>query len=397
MVQETCTAHVVNPDGSMSNTQQEVVHLDTSLESQASGSTEHIVKYFKEYLSTHGGRDGCHVDELMEVFDLKYKQEYALPRQPPPAKVNKEFFRNHSDVFRVSRHDIVRLREEITFGHTEYAMSQLPLSRSGFLRTDIASQPLNPESGLPNRGLPKNDFLWPIKSKGAPKSALQVPKVEDVPSPLKSETNLPMRGLSKSLWPLKTKNSLPKSSSPKANEISKSRNSHELKVGDEAPKSRSSANTDGVSQQPKTRSVSLKVDQAPIPKRGLLKADDASHPHIRQTKSDLSRLKHASQAQQSKSAHDVHHSALSQVIPSHFKGDPFTPQHVVEYFSSHLSRYGECSVEELKKTFERKYKTQYIRSSYAVITFVSETFFRRRSDLFEVTSGTVKLKRSARS
>ena len=70
----------------------------------------------------------------------------------------------------------------------------------------------------------------------------------------------------------------------------------------------------------------------------------------------------------------------------------------MEYFSSHLSRYGECSVEELKKTFERKYKKQYIRSSYAVITFVSEMFFRRRSDLFEVArTGTVKLKRSARS
>jgi len=69
----------------------------------------------------------------------------------------------------------------------------------------------------------------------------------------------------------------------------------------------------------------------------------------------------------------------------------------VEYFSSHLSRYGECSVEELKKTFERKYKKQYIMSYYAVITSVSEMFFRRRSDLFEVTtSGTVKLKRSGR-
>jgi len=280
MVQETCTAHVVNPDGSMSNTQQEVVHLDTSLESQASGSTEHIVKYFKEYLSTHGGGDGCHVDELMEVFDLKYTQEYTLPRQPPTAKVNKEFFRNHSDVFRVSRHDIVSLRE-ITFktvsGQTEYAMSQLPLSKSDFLWTDIASKPLNPESGLPNRGLPKNDFLWPIKSKGAPKSAL--PKVEDVPSPLKSETNLPMRSISKALWPPKSKNSLPMSASP---EITNG-TGQLLKVGDEAPKSRSSPNTEGVSQQPKAKNVSLMVDQVPNSKWGILKVDDKSQPHTRKT------------------------------------------------------------------------------------------------------------------
>jgi len=161
---------------------------------------------------------------------------------------------------------------------------------------------------------------------------------------------------------------------------------------------RSSPNTEGVSQQPKTKSVSLMVDQAPNSKWGLLKVDDKSQPHTRKTKSDSPQLKNASQPQQSKIARNLQHSASSQATPSSFKGDPFTPQHVAEYFSSHLSRYGECSVEELKKTFERKYKMQYIRSSYAVITFVSETFFRRRSDLFEVTtSGTVKLKRSARS
>ena len=332
----------------------------------------------------------------MEVFDLKYKQEYALPRQPLSAKVNKEFFRNCSDVFRVSRHDIVSLREEITFktvsGQTEYAMSQLPLSKSDFLWTDIASKPLNPESGLPNRGLPKNDFLWPIKSKGVPKSAL--PKVEDVPLPLKSETNLPMRGLSKALWPPKSKNSLPMSASP---EITNG-TGRLLKVGDEAPKSRSSPNTDGVSQQPKTKSVSLMVDQAPNSKRGLLKVDDTPQPHTRKTRSDSPRLKNASQPQQSKIACNLQRSASSQATPCSFNFEPFTPQHVAEYFSNHLSRYGECSVEELKKTFERKYKKQYNMSYYAVITLVSEKFFRRHSDQFEVTrTGTVKLKRSARS
>ena len=292
MGQKACTADIVNanPDESISNAQRETLRLDTSLESQVllpPGSTEHIVKYFKEYLSAHRSEDGCHVGELMEVFDLKYKQEYALPSQPPKEKVNNEFFRTHSDVFTVSRCGIVRLREKNTFKPVskQTDMLQLPLSKSDFLRADITSQPPNPLSGLPNRDLPKaNDSLWPLKSKSAPKSAL--PKLEDVTSPLNSETDLPMRGVPKAIWPPKCRNSLPKTVSARANQVSKS----SQKIGDESPKS-------SVSQ---TKSVSLKVAQPPNSKTGLPKADDAL-PLTRKTKSDLPQLKHVSQPQQSKS------------------------------------------------------------------------------------------------
>ena len=289
MGQKACTARIVNvnSDGSISNAQRETLRLDTSLESQVPGSTEHIVKYFKEYLSAHG--DGCHVDELMEVFDLKYKQEYALQSQPSKAKVNKEFFRTHSDVFTVSRRGIVRLIEKIAVSQ-QTDMLQLPWSKSGFFRSP---QPLNPPSGLPNRGLRKaNDSLWPLESRSVPKSAL--PKVEDVTSPLNPETDLPMRGVPKDIWLPKCRNSLPKTVSPRANQVSKS----STKFGDESPKSRSSPNANGVSQ---TKSVSLKVAQLPNSKTGLPKADDALQPLTRKTKSDLPQLKHASQPQQSKS------------------------------------------------------------------------------------------------
>jgi hypothetical protein len=61
-----------------------------------------------------------------------------------------------------------------------------------------------------------------------------------------------------------------------------------------------------------------------------------------------------------------------------FKGRPYTPEHINDYFSRYLGREGViCSMSEAQDVFERSYKKEYKMPPTPLIWFLSDNFFKR--------------------
>ena len=76
-----------------------------------------------------------------------------------------------------------------------------------------------------------------------------------------------------------------------------------------------------------------------------------------------------------------------------FRGNPYTPEHVNDYFRRYIGQKITCSFPEVLHVFETKYKKEFKMPHSPLIWFISENFFKRSLHYFVVFTESVVFKK----